>query len=93
MYLNQTVEYGLRAMAQLAVAPNRNRISAEELACLTGIPRHYVSKIMRRLVEAGLVTSLKGHQPVSDLRDKTFSFSLLLFRIVPATLNLPGRRN
>ena len=34
---------------------------AKALAKVTGIPQHYLSKIMKKLVEAGLVGSQKGH--------------------------------
>lgn len=61
MYLNQTAEYGLRAMAQLAIIQTDGLTSAGHLAMETGIPRHYISKILRRLVEADLVFAQKGH--------------------------------
>ena len=48
-------------MAQLAVNSDGALMRAEELSERTGIPRHYISKIMRRLVEAGLVSARKGH--------------------------------
>ncbi len=59
MYLNQTTEYALRTSACLArQAPGRTR--AEDLAAIAGVPRPYVSKILRRLTRAGLLTSRKG---------------------------------
>ena len=59
MLFNQTSEYALRAMAVLAT---REQVPclAEELASEAHIPAHYVSKVMRRLVVAGLVTSKRG---------------------------------
>ena len=61
MHLNQTLEYGLRAAAQLAISPPGVFINAAELSEATGIPRHYISKVMRRLVEHQLVLAQKGH--------------------------------
>ena len=61
MHLNQTLEYGLRATAQLAISPSDVFINASELSEATGIPRHYISKVVRRLVEHGLVIARKGH--------------------------------
>ncbi|RME83743.1 MAG: Rrf2 family transcriptional regulator [Planctomycetota bacterium] len=61
MHLNQTAEYALRAMSFLALYPERLPIRAKDLALEVDIPQHYLSKIMRKLVMAELVTSQKGH--------------------------------
>ena len=60
MFLNRTVEYALRAMAHLTTLEPGASIRAVELSASTSIPSHYLSKIMRRLVIAGLVSSQKG---------------------------------
>ncbi len=59
MLFNQTSEYALRAMALLATRGGEACRSGE-LAEEAHIPNHYVSKVMRRLVVAGLVTSKRG---------------------------------
>lgn len=61
MILNQTVEYCLRAMAVLADAKPGTILRTTDLAEATGIPGQYLSKIMRRLVLARLVSSRRGH--------------------------------
>lgn len=61
MFLSQTAEYALRAMACIAMKKNDNPVSSSVLARATGIPSHYLSKIMRKMVEKGLVDSRKGH--------------------------------
>lgn len=61
MLLNQTAEYALRAMAYLVTEGDGRRVASEELHTEARIPRHYVSKVMRRLVVAELVTSQRGH--------------------------------
>jgi Rrf2 family protein len=60
MVLSQTAEYALRAMASLATAPAGEPVRAKDLSTATGIPTHYLSKVMRRLVLAGLLVSQKG---------------------------------
>ena len=60
MNLSQTAEYALRAMAHLAL-DNAAAVRARELAEASDIPVHYVSKLLRRLVVAGLLDSRKGH--------------------------------
>jgi len=59
--LNQTAVYALRAMAALANLAPAETLRASELAGRTGVPVHYLAKVMRRLVLAGLVQSRKGH--------------------------------
>ena len=60
MLLSQTAEYALRAMAWLASAPRDKPVRAKDLAVGSGIPIHYLSKILRRLVLASLLVSQKG---------------------------------
>ena len=61
MPLTQSAKYALRAMATLAGLPPGECLPARELAGRTGIPVHYLSKIMRSLVVKKLVHSRKGH--------------------------------
>jgi Rrf2 family transcriptional regulator, iron-sulfur cluster assembly transcription factor len=61
MPLNQTAKYALRAMTILASLSAGDAIAAKELSELTGIPVHYLSKIMRRLVVDKLVIARRGH--------------------------------
>lgn len=59
--LSSTAEYALRAMTMLALESKDGAINARDLAGKTRVPVHYLNKIMNRLVDAGLVTSAKGH--------------------------------
>lgn len=60
MVISQTAVYALRAMAWLTTVPADQPVRVKDLSTATGIPSHYLSKVMRRLVLAGLVTSQKG---------------------------------
>lgn len=60
MILPQTAEYALRAMAHLTVSEGGKPIPACDLSEETGIPVHYLSKILRRLVSAKLLIAQKG---------------------------------
>jgi Rrf2 family protein len=59
--LSQTTEYALRALAHISLLPKGESITAVELAETTKVPVYYLSKVLRRLVEAGLLVSQKGH--------------------------------
>jgi Rrf2 family iron-sulfur cluster assembly transcriptional regulator len=60
MFLSQTAEYALRAMAWLATDAGSSPVRAADLSTAAGIPTHYLSKILRRLVLAELLVSQKG---------------------------------
>jgi Rrf2 family protein len=61
MYLSRTAEYALRTTACLSRLAVDRRVRAKDLAPLAGVPLPYLSKILRRLTSAGLLTSQKGH--------------------------------
>jgi len=57
-----SAEYALRAMSCLSEAWRLGEARrARDIAEITAVPPHYLSKVLRRLVEAGLLTSAKGH--------------------------------
>ena len=59
--LSRTAEYALRAMAHVASLPEGEFVRSAELAEHADVPVAYLSKVLRRLVLAGLLTSEKGH--------------------------------
>jgi len=60
VFVSQTAEYAIRAMATIATLPPGNMVRATDLGESTGIPSSYLSKILRRLVLADLLVSQKG---------------------------------
>lgn len=58
--ISQTIEYALRAMIHLASIERGATLNSETIAARTGAPKGYLSKILRDLVVAGLVTSQRG---------------------------------
>ncbi len=60
MLLSQTAEYALRAMSWLATVSGGGPVRAVDLSRATGIPTHYLAKVLRRLVLADLLESQKG---------------------------------
>ena len=60
-FLSQTAVYALRAMAWLAATSPAAPVRARDLSEGSGIPAHYLSKILRRLVLARVLESQKGH--------------------------------
>lgn len=84
---NQTTIYALRAMAALGELATDTKVPLRELTERTGVPRHYLGKVMRRLVVAGLVRGERGHGGGFSLRrapvDITFADILVSLGAVP----------
>jgi len=57
--ISQTAEYALRAAVFLAAYPDRAH-TAQEVAGETRVPESYLAKVMRSLVQAGVVRSQRG---------------------------------
>lgn len=57
---SQTIEYALRAMVHLAAVESDVSLTSEIIAERTKVPKGYLSKILRDLVVADLVSSLRG---------------------------------
>jgi Rrf2 family nitric oxide-sensitive transcriptional repressor len=74
--LSQTVEYAMRAMGHLAALGGEAATSGA-IAEATGVPRGYLSKIMRDLVCAELVQSFRGRHGGFILSRDAASISVL----------------
>lgn len=60
MIYTTTCSYAIRAMARLAVIRPEGYVRIQELCEGTDLPSHFLSKIFRDLVGAGLLSSAKG---------------------------------
>ena len=58
--LNQTSIYALRAMGFLATHKDNHPILSSTIAREMDIPRNFLSKILNRLVQDGLVQAIRG---------------------------------
>lgn len=59
--LSLSAEYALRIMAYLALHSEGVPLRSKDLAREANIPAFYLSKILRRMVTAGLLHATKGH--------------------------------
>ena len=59
MRLQKSTEFALYAVLELAADPDR-QMSTADIADLYGISVHHLAKVMRRLVRAGLIQSVRG---------------------------------
>jgi Rrf2 family protein len=58
--LSQTAVYALRAMGYIAAHGDKGPVLARTISEAMAIPRNYLSKIAHRLVQAGLLKSVRG---------------------------------
>jgi len=61
MLVSPTAEYALRALSCLVRLPDKSGLRSSDIARASGVPPAYLQKILRRLVEAELLDSKKGH--------------------------------
>ncbi|MDP6690809.1 MAG: Rrf2 family transcriptional regulator [Alphaproteobacteria bacterium] len=59
MRLQKSTEFALYAVLELAAEPER-QMSTADIAVRYGISAHHLAKVMRRLVRAGLIQSVRG---------------------------------
>jgi Rrf2 family protein len=60
MNVGRRVDYALRAMCYLAAQPAGKVVSCAEIQACQGVPLHFLSKILRKLVAARLLESVPG---------------------------------
>jgi Rrf2 family protein len=60
MLYSTTCSYAIRAMSRLAVVRPEGYVRIQELCEGTELPSHFLAKIFRELVSAGLLKSAKG---------------------------------
>lgn len=58
--LSQSAEYALKALHRLAHLPDTGPVPAARLATHVGVPENYLSKLLHRLQQEGVVTSKRG---------------------------------
>lgn len=60
MNVGRRVDYAIRALAYLAGQPSKRIVRCAEIEARQGVPRHFLSKILRSLVAADLLESVSG---------------------------------
>ncbi|MBK5290832.1 MAG: Rrf2 family transcriptional regulator [Acidobacteriia bacterium] len=82
MIYSRSAEYAIRAFVYLAHAPEGKFILARQIAKDTGIPAHFLAKILQQLAKKGHLLSSKG--PTGGFRLRTSPGDTSMFEIVNA---------
>lgn len=61
MILSQTSEYAIRATSTIAIQEHNGPVTAIDLSEQISIPSTYLSKILRKLVNAKILKATRGH--------------------------------
>ncbi len=60
MIYSQSSKYAVMALIELAVRQNNQPIQIKEISGATGIPHHFLAKLVQILVKDGILNSTKG---------------------------------
>jgi Rrf2 family transcriptional regulator, iron-sulfur cluster assembly transcription factor len=78
MILSKSFGYALRSVLYVAMMNNETRnIQQQEIAEKLGVPRHFLGKVMKRLVKIGMIDSSKGHSGGYIMNQRTLSIPLI----------------
>jgi len=77
MNVGRRVDYAIRALAYLAGQDAKRLVRRSEIEVKQGIPRHFLSKILRSLVGAGFLESVAGARGGFRLRKPASEISFL----------------
>ena len=77
MNVGRRVDYAIRALAYLAGQDPERLVQRSEIEVKQGIPRHFLSKILRALVGAGFLESVAGARGGFRLRKPAQEISFL----------------
>jgi Rrf2 family transcriptional regulator, iron-sulfur cluster assembly transcription factor len=78
MIFSKSFGYVVRGMLYIALMQDEKRfVQVEEIASALGTPRHFMGKILKKLVKEQLVASSKGPQGGFSVNEKTLEVPLL----------------
>jgi Rrf2 family iron-sulfur cluster assembly transcriptional regulator len=78
MIFSKSFGYALRGILYVAMMSDENRkIRIDEMANRLSVPRHFLGKIMNRVVKKGILSSTKGPNGGFSLNNVTLNASLL----------------
>jgi len=60
MIYSTSTKYAVMALIELAIRQNDRPVQIREISESTGIPHHFLAKLVQTLVKAGILSSIKG---------------------------------
>lgn len=83
MFFSKSFGYALRGVLYVALVSEENRrVQVDEIAQKLSVPKHFLAKIMNRVVKEGILDSTKGPYGGFSVNEETLSSPLIrLLRI------------
>lgn len=82
MIFSKSFGYSLRGILFVALKEDGAHVQLDDMAEALGVPRHFMGKIMKRLVKGGIISSLKGPTGGFFLNPSTLARPLIdIYRI------------
>lgn len=83
MFFSKSFGYALRGILYVAMLNEENhKVQVDEIASKLGVPRHFLAKIMNRVVKEGILDSTKGPYGGFSVNEETLNSPLIrLLRI------------
>jgi Rrf2 family protein len=78
MIFSKSFAYAVRGILYIASTENEaKKIRVEDISKETGIPKHFLGKVMNKMVKAGMVSSIKGPRGGFYITSKTLDIYLI----------------
>ena len=77
MKLSTTSQYAIRVMIFIAQNPNIKLFHAKDISEKLSIPYKYLTKIMSKLVEANIITSIRGREGGYSIAKKSVNIKMI----------------
>ena len=87
MIFSKSFGYALRGVLYISMTgEDKTRVQLDEIASELAIPRHFLGKVMKKLVKEGVLSSLKGPYGGFSINGKNMETELKKLAL-PATSN------
>jgi Rrf2 family transcriptional regulator, iron-sulfur cluster assembly transcription factor len=91
MLLSKSFGYALRGVLYVALMNDENRKTpVDEIARRLSVPRHFLGKIMKAVVKAGVLNSRRGQQGGFFINEKTLQTTLMKLVEITGETTEPG---
>lgn len=78
MVLSKSFGYALRGILYVSLLKDEDRkVSIEEIASRLSVPKHFLGKIMKFMVKAGIMSSTRGQQGGFFINEKTLNTPII----------------
>lgn len=91
MVFSKSFGYALRGVLYLALVEDEGkRVQLNEIAAKLKVPRHFLGKVMNRLVKEGVINSMKGPFGGFYINESTMKTALLKLMGITGELEQPS---